>query len=228
LATWFTQHPATRTNLPIYVENFERAMTEAGRRSGSEQPTAGDIVTGARAAMKELVPEDIAGTAFADTSGAAAARKVPGTVSELLSFDAEMKRQNEVLKVRAEQARAAAVAVIAQVVEVQVSSVPLLKEIIGEVINATAERLSEHVAERVPIEQGAKAVRNAAESVRKAIGSNVEALFTGLFGVAAASRGGLNGANLQMVSERVGQHTRRVAAARVRAQEAARSRPRGR
>jgi hypothetical protein len=53
--------------------------------------------------------------------------KVPGTVSELLSFDAEMKRQNEVLKVRAEQARAAAVAVIAQVVEVQVSSVPLLK-----------------------------------------------------------------------------------------------------
>ena len=186
-------------------------------------------MTGARAAMKELVPEDIAGTAFAErTSGAAAARKVPGSVSELLSFDAEMKRQNEVLKVRAEQARAAAVAVIAQVVEVQVSSVPLLKEIIGEVINATAERLSEHVAAGVPIEQGAKAVRSAAESVRKAIGANVEALFTGLFGAAAVSRGGLNGANLQMVSERVGQHTRRVAAARVRAQEAARSRPRGR
>jgi hypothetical protein len=228
LATWFTEHPGTQTNLPVYVQNFERAMAEAARSSG-ERPTQGDIVAGARTAMRELVPEDIAATAISERGAeSTSARRVPGTVSELLNLDADMKRQNGALKVRAEQARAAAVAVIAQVVEVQVSSVPLLKEIISEVINATAERVSEHVAERVPIEEGVKAVRSTAESMRKAIATNAQAIFTGLFGLTAGSRSGLNGASLQMVRECVVQNTRRVTTARVEAQRAARSRARGR
>ena len=56
---------------------------------------------------------------------------------------------------------------IAQIVNVQVGSQPMLREILGEMINATAEHISQRIVDRLPLERGIATVRSSSDSAHQ-------------------------------------------------------------
>ena len=101
-----------------------------------------DLKKGARTAMRALVSKDLADTlAKSSTSDRHIEPHDDPVVSELLALETQIKAENAVLAVPASQARAATVGFIAQIVDVPTTSIPLLKEILGEMINTSAEIL---------------------------------------------------------------------------------------
>jgi hypothetical protein len=165
LGNWFKDHPDTETALPIYVRNFQEAIGDAAKNSeeDEERATRADVEAGAQEVMRELVPTKFGfANLGAPAAGEASARKIPSTISDLLRLDADVRRQNEALKLRANQACATAVVVIAQSIKVQAASIPLLNNIVTEMINVAAERLGDRIAERVK-DEGRKTVHGAAD-----------------------------------------------------------------
>ena len=223
LTLWFTSNRSRPTVLPIYVRSFEDAIQEI--RSGAHA-TSEDISKGTKQAARTLVPSDAANIAIADGGLHPAQARMPGTIDELLRFDSDLKRSNLELKVRANQIRASAVNVISQIVNVPVSSIPMLREILGEMINVTAEQISQRVVDRLPIERGIKIVRSTVETVHKSVSTNSDKLAEALF----ASKGPIAVDGIRadlalhaMVAREIGKvATARVQAARSRSPARAR------
>ena len=178
LTLWFTSNRSRPTVLPIYVRSFEDAIQEI--RSGVHA-TSEDISKGTKQAARTLVPSDAVNIAITDGGLHPAQARMPGTIDELLRFDSDLKRSNLELKVRANQIRASAVHVISQIVNVPVTSIPMLREILGEMINVTAEQISQRVVDRLPIERGIKIVRSTAETLHKSVSTNSDKLAEALF-----------------------------------------------
>jgi hypothetical protein len=151
LKDWFASHKQTQTVLPAYVRSFEKALRELGQRRDDQSRQ--DLWKGARTAMKALVPKDLGAQLGEARDPNGAERKNAADISHLLALEAQIKAENEMLATRANQARAATVNVIAQIMDVSATSIPLLKEIAGEMINTAAEILSERMLERLPIER---------------------------------------------------------------------------
>lgn len=232
LANWFKGHPGLQTRLPIYVRNFDSALREIDEHSSASGSNTKDIAAAARIAIKSLVPPDIALTLAAAMPTARAQRgEGSSSVSALLNHDREMKQLNKDLKQQADQARAVGVAFIAQVVDVSVPTIPLLKEIVGEVINTTAELISDYIAKRIPVEQAIVTSQKISHTVDNAIQSSIEEIFLALFAINSAAHPVLNGTNPEEVRNVIDREARRITSTRVqeesRAREAAR-RARGR
>jgi hypothetical protein len=142
-----------------------------------------------------------------------------------LALEAQIKAENAMLATRANQARAATVNVIAQIIDVSATSIPLLKEISGEMIGAAAEILSERMLERLPIEKAVFKVQDVASGVKDGISRNIDALARGLF--TALARQALNGMAVEEVKGRISEETHRIAVVREAAERAAREAARG-
>jgi hypothetical protein len=181
LSRWFTSPGGRTTHLPLYVRSFEDAIQEIRTGREGTQARTEDIRKGTQAAIKTLVPPEAAKIVAATAPASSAERHIPGTTWELLGMDAQLKDANIVLKVRANQIRASAVAVISQAVNVSVSSVPMLREILGEMITTTAEQISRQIVDRVPIERGIKTAQNTVEAVRSAVSSSADKIAEILF-----------------------------------------------
>jgi hypothetical protein len=169
LSRWFINNRGRATILPVYVQGFEEAIREIRTGRDGAQIKTEDIKKGMRTATNALVPVEVATITVADGVPHGGQKVIPGTIAELLRVDAHVKETNLELKVRAAQVRTSAVAVISQVVSVPVSSMPMLREILGEMINTTAEQISRQVVDRVPVERGIKTVQNMVETVRGAV-----------------------------------------------------------
>jgi hypothetical protein len=173
--------------------------------------------------MKALVPKDLdAQSREARGFNHGAERKNAADISDLLALEAQIKAENAVLATRANQARAATVNVIAQIVDVSATSIPLLKEIAGEMINTATEILSERMLERLPMEKAVFRVQEAASKVKEGISRNIDALALGLFTVQATARQALNGMAVEEVKGRISEETHRITVAREQAERAAR------
>jgi len=181
LSRWFTSTGGRTTNLPLYVRSFEDAIQEVRTGREGTQARAEDIRKGKHVAIKSLVPPEAANIVAASGPASSGERHVPGSAWELLGMDAQLKASNLALKVRANQIRASAVAVISQTVNVSVSSVPMLREILGEMITTTAEQISRQIVDRVPIERGMKTAQNTVEAVRTAVSSSADKIAELLF-----------------------------------------------
>ena len=120
------------------------------------------------------------------------------------------------LATRANQARAATLNVIAQIIDVSATSIPLLKEISGEMINSAAEILSERMLERLPIEKAVFKMQEVASEVKEGISRNIDALALGLFTVQAVARQALNGMAVEEVKGRISEETHRITVVRER------------
>ena len=131
------------------------------------------------------------------------------------------------LATRANQARAATVNVIAQIIDVSATSIPLLKEISGEMIGAAAEILSERMLERLPMEKAVFKVQDVASVVKEGISRNIDALALGLFTAPAMARQALNGMAVEEVKGRISEETHRIAVVREATERAAREAARG-
>jgi hypothetical protein len=180
LTRWFQTNRSRVTALPVYVRTFEEAIRDAA--AGSKEVKPEDVHRGTQTAARGLVPADAANIAVSEAglvhSGAA---RVPGQADELLAYDAELRRSNLEIKARAAQIRATAVNTIAQIVDVHVASQPLLREILGEMINATAERISQRIFDRLPIERGMTMVRNSSDAAHRSVSVNADKLAEALF-----------------------------------------------
>jgi hypothetical protein len=221
LKDWFASHKEAQTALPGYVQSFEKALRELGQRRDDQGRQ--DLWKGARTAMKALVPKDLdAVPGEAQTSNHGAERKDAADVSNLLALEAQIKAKNAMLAIRANQARVATVNVIAQVVDVSATSIPLLKEISSEMIGAAAEILSERMLERLPMEKAIFKVQDVASAVKEGISRNIDALALGLFTARTMARPALNGMAADEVKGRISEETHRIAVVREEAERAAR------
>jgi hypothetical protein len=178
--------------------------------------------------MKALVPKDFgAQLGVAPDSNHGAERKKAADVSDLLALEAQIKAKNAMLATRANQARAATLNVIAQIIDVSATSIPLLKEISGEMINSAAEILSERMLERLPIEKAVFKMQEVASEVKEGISRNIDALALGLFTVQTVARQTLNGMAVEEVKGRISEETHRITVVRESAERAAREAARG-
>ena len=221
LEHWFASHKKTQTVLPAYVHSFEKALGELDQRRDNEGRQ--DLKNGARTAMRALVPKDLADTlAKSSTSDRHTKPQDDPVVSELLALETQIKAENAVLAVRANQARAATVGFIAQIVDVPTTSIPLLKEILGEMINASAEILSERMLDQLPIEKAVTKAQTVASEVKETISRSIDAVALGMFTVQASTRLAFNGMQIEEVKNRISEETRRFTVAREEAARAAR------
>jgi hypothetical protein len=216
LIRWFQEHPGTRTELPAYVRNIESAEHQIEQESGGSGHTSADIGLAAKQTIEALVPENFGDVLANGLPAAPSSGDVSGSVSELLRRDADMKRGNRDLELKAEAVRRTATALIAQVIDVPVSSVPLLKDMIGEMINSVAEIISERIAERLPVEQAILGSRNLSVAVSEAINGNLEAIFNGVFrGRAGSLHARLDGARTDEVKSFMEERTSQATEMRV-------------
>jgi hypothetical protein len=177
LVSWLKSHPGTQTALPSYVRNIDNAIGEVKKDSSGQGRADKDIEAGLHATIRALVPQDIGFTLTKDLPAESSSQhELSSDVLELLRRDADMKQQNHALKLQADKVRETAKAFIAQVVDVPISSVPLLKEIVEEMINNAAELLSECILERLPIEQVIATSQNISY-VGKAINGSIREIF---------------------------------------------------
>ena len=228
LKNWFASHKTTPTVLPAYVRSFEKAFAELDQRRDSEGRQ--DLKKGAQTAIRALVPKDLGELGKFPKSDPVAEEKDDAPVSELMVLETQIKADNGVLASRASQARATTVSFIAQVVDVPATSIPLLKEIVSEMINTSAEKLSERVLEHLPLEKAASKAQKITSDVREKISGSIDALALSLFTVQTMARPALNGMNFEEVKSRISEETQRFTVAReeaARARESAR-RARGR
>jgi hypothetical protein len=221
LTRWFQSDRRRVTALPAYVRSFEEAVREVS--AGSRDVKAEDIRRGTQKAARGLVPADAAGIAVGDVGAAhTPTAHLPGRVDELLAYDAELRRSNLEIKASAARARATAVNTIVQIVNVQVSSQPMLREILGEMINTTAENISRRIVERLPIERGMAMVRKSADAAHKSVAANSDKLAEALF----AGHGPVPAEGMHShfaIKAVVAQEIARASAARVRAEVRGRS-----
>jgi hypothetical protein len=202
------------------VRSFEKAFTELDQRRDNEGRQ--DLTKGARTAMKALVPKDLGELGKLPKSGPVAQEMNDAAVSELMALETQIKADNGVLALRANQARATTVSFIAQIVDVPATSIPLLKEIVGEMINASAEMLSERVLEHLPLEKAVATAKKVSGEVRETISESIDALALRLFTVQTSFRPALNGMNFEEVKSRISEETQRFTVAREEAARAAR------
>ena len=147
---------------------------------------------------------------------------MPGRVDELLADDVELRRSNLKIKARAAEIRATTVNTIAQIVNVHVSSQPMLREILGEMINATAEHISQRIVDLLPLERGMSMVRSSSDSAHKSISTNSDKLAEALF----ASHGPLPAEGIHphlAIKAAVAHEIGKASSARVKAEIRARS-----
>ena len=220
LKNWFASHKKMQTVLPAYVRSFEKAFAELDRRRDNEGRQ--DLKNGARTAMKALVPKDLGELGKLPKSDPVAEEKNDAAVSELMALETQIKADNGVLASRANQARATTVSFIAQMVDVPATSIPLLKEIVGEMINTSAEMLSERVLEHLPFEKVVSKAQKVTGEVREKISGSIDALALSLFTVQTSARPALNGMNFEEVKGRISEETQRFTVAREEAARAAR------
>lgn len=221
LTRWFQSDRSRVTALPVYVRSFEDAIQEVTASSKDVKPD--DIHRGTQRAARDLVPANAADIAVGEVGPVhAAAARLPGRVDELLADDVELRRSNLKIKARAAEIRATTVNTIAQIVNVHVSSQPMLREILGEMINATAEHISQRIVDLLPLERGMSMVRSSSDSAHKSISTNSDKLAEALF----ASHGPLPAEGIHphlAIKAAVAHEIGKASSARVKAEIRARS-----
>lgn len=180
LKRWFESDRSRVTVLPAYVRSFEVAIHEVSAGSTDVKPE--DVRRGTQKAARGLVPANAADIAVGELSPFhSATARVPGRIDALLAEDAELRRSNAKIKARAAEIRAITENTIAQIVNVQVGSQPMLREILGEMINATAEHISQRILDRLPLERGMATVRSSSETAHRSVSTNSDKLAEALF-----------------------------------------------
>ena len=134
-----------------------------------------------------------------------------------------IKAENAVLAVRATQARAATVGIHCADRGCADELDPAPEgDILGEMINTSAEILSGHVLALLPIEKAVTKAQTVASEVKEMISRSIDAVALGMFTVQASRRLAFNGTQIEEVKNRINEETRRFTAAREEVARAAR------
>jgi hypothetical protein len=228
LARWFTENRASETALPIYVRNLDDALDATHRDVGQGGKTEEDVVKGESATAEALVPVDIGTTLTKAMPPVPVHGRVVDSTGTLLRRDAEIQQRNEHLKQQADQAREAAVATIASLVDVPVNTIPLLREVVAEMINVAAEQLSDVIVNRLPLERFIEGSHTVHDTVSRVIAANIAAISNGLFGLRTSLHRPLNGTRPDEVRRYTERETERFTTVREQEEERARARARER
>ncbi len=175
LKDWFKLDQSRVLPLVVLTRNLESVLDQA--RRSPEHFTSEDIDKALKNSIKTMVPDNLI-----DPPGAPGAKLiVEGSAVERLKIDAGVKSGNRALRLKAAQVKATATAFIAQIANISVTSVPLLKEILGGMIDAAAEHAANSILDRLPLEQGLRAFQSSNTAVEAAVGSNLDRIGSRLF-----------------------------------------------
>ncbi|MGO8955715.1 MAG: hypothetical protein ACLP1W_02690 [Rhodomicrobium sp.] len=175
LVDWFKRDPGRVLPLIALSRNLEKVLDEA--RRSPEHYASEDIDKALKSSIKSMVPKDL----IEPSVPLGAKLTVEGSTPELLEFDAGVRSGNRALGLKAQQVRAAATAFVAQVANISVTSVPLLNEVLGEMINAAAEQAGRNILDRLPLEEGIKAFQASNDAVKSAVASNMDRIGSRVF-----------------------------------------------
>jgi hypothetical protein len=162
---WYKADPSRARALATLANNYRQGVSEA--KHGAEAYSAEEIEQALKKSARSLPPEKVLETPHA----AVGKRRIPGSASELIELDAKVAIGNKALALQARQVRQTAVAFIAQLANVTVDTMPLLKEVLSEAIDAAAEHAGQQLLDSLPVEQGIKAVQGSEDVVKVAVAS---------------------------------------------------------
>ena len=172
---WFKRDQSRVLPLIVLTHNLEGVLDQA--RRSPEHFTSDDIDKALKSSVRNMVPEDLIGPPAAQT----AKLSVTGSTKDRLKFDAEVRAGNRALRLKAVQAKAAATAFIAQIANISVTSVPLLNEVLGAMIDAAAEHAGKSILDSLPLEQSIKVFQSSNAAVEAAVGANADRIGSRLF-----------------------------------------------
>lgn len=206
---WLKRDRSRAVPLIVLSRNLETVLDQAW--GSPEHFTSEDIDKALKSSITEMVPEDLIEPQV--SQGAKLA--VEGTAPELLKFDAEVKGENRALRLKAAQLKATAVAFVAQIANVPVTSVPLLNEVLGAMIDAAAEHAGKSILDRLPLEEGIKAFRGSNAAVEAAVGSNLDQIESRIFLPGEGAPGHALGLSLAALRARIFERASRSKAFRI-------------
>jgi hypothetical protein len=207
---WFKADPSRARPVAELAKNYRLVLGEA--KLSSEAYSAEEIEQALRKSARSLPPEKVLETPPA----ALGKRKIPGSASELLELDAKIAFGNKALMLKAGEARAAAVAVISQLANVAVDTVPLLKEVLSEMIDVAAEHAGQQLLDSLPIEKGIKAVQGSEDVVKVAVASEASHIGPRIFRTEEAVLGSAASVGLAALREGFFTHAKGIKALKVR------------
>ena len=206
---WFKRDQSRVLPLIVLTRNLESVLDQA--RRSPEHFTSDDIDKALKTSMRAMVPEDLIEPPIAQS----AKLVVNGSTGERLKFDAGIRAENRALRLKAAQVKAAATAFIAQIANISVSSVPLLNEVLGEMINAAAEQAAKSILDSLPLEQGMKAFQTSNAVAESAVGSNLDRIGSHLFLPKEGAAEYAAGLSLAALRARIFEHASRSKALRI-------------
>ncbi len=210
---WFKADPSHAAHLAGLAQNYRKVLDEA--KLSAEAYSAEEIDQALRKSARSLPPEKVLETPHA----APAKRKIPGSASELLELDATVAAGNKALALKAGQARAAAVGFISQLANVAVDTVPLLKEVLPEMIGAAAGHAGQQLLDSLPVEQGIKAVQGSEDVVKVAVASEASHIGPRIFRTEGVAFGSATGFGLAALREGFFTHAKGIKALKVPAEK---------
>ena len=216
---WIRADPMRVQPAVALARNFERVLHEA--KTSPEHYTQEDIDKAFKKSVRSVVPRDVLDV----TAAGAREFKVTGSTAGLLAADANMRAGNRALSLKAAQTRAAAVGFIAQIANVSVTSVPLLNEVVSELIDAAAENAGKPVLDSLPIEDGLMAIQSSDEAVKIAVSESAPHIGPRVLAPEEAGLSSAAGLGFAALKERFFERARIGKAARISA-ERVRFRPR--
>jgi hypothetical protein len=212
---WFKANPARAIPLAALARNYEKVLSEA--KESSEGYSREDINEAFKKSVRSLLPEDVL---QAPPAAAATRRKLPGSTGELLDLDGKVGAGNRALGLKAAQIREVTVAFIAQIANVPVNSVPLLKDVLSELIDAAAENAGRQVLDGLPIEKGLNAVWSSDEAVKVAVSADAARIGPRIFEPEGVALEAATGGGLAVLRERFFARAKSVKAARIQVERA--------
>lgn len=214
LMDWFKHDQSRAVSLIVLSRNLETVLDQA--RRSPEHFTSEDIDNALKSSIRATVPEDLIEPQVAQGAKLVAEDPAP----ELLKFDAGARDENRALRLKAEQVKAAAIAFIAQLANVSVTSVPLLNEVLGEMIDAAAEHAAKSILDRLPLKEGMKAFQSSNTAVEAAVGSNLDRMGSRIFLPREGAPEYALGLSLAALRARLFEHASRSKALRIEGERA--------
>lgn len=206
---WFKRDQSRVLPLIVLTRDLESVLDQA--RRSPEHFTSEDIDKALNRSIRTMVPEDL----IEPPATQGAKLIVEGPTEERLKFDAGVRAENRALRLKAAQVKAAATAFIAQVANISVTSVPLLNEVLGGMIDAATEHAAKSILDRLPLEQGIKAFQSSNSAVEAAVGSNLDRIGSRLFLPKEGTTEYAVGLSLAALRARIFEHASRSKALRI-------------
>ena len=210
---WFKADPSHAAHLAGLAQNYRKVLDEA--KLSADAYSAEEIEEALRKSARSLPPEKVLETPHA----APGKHKIPGSATELLELDATVAAGNKALALKAGQARAAAVSFISQLANVAVDTVPLLKEVLSEMIDAAAEHAGQQLLDSLPVEQGIKVVQGSEDVVKVAVASEASHIGPRIFRTEGVAFGSATGFGLAALREGFFAHAKGIKALKVPAEK---------